>query len=177
MNTPCLRLLPGVLLFAALAPGAQPAQDAPPQGPRGPATHVLLAPLETDRLIAAVRATDNERIAATMAADSARLSVIFADELRYGHSSGRVDTKASLLTSLTTRTSVYESYDYKERTFLAVAPGLVLMTGRVLILARNGAQKTALDLNFLAVWREENGRWRFLAWQSCRNPPPAAPGQ
>ena len=29
------------------------------------------------------------------------------------------------------------------------------------------------DLNFLAVWREENGKWRFLAWQSCRNPPAA----
>ena len=25
------------------------------------------------------------------------------------------------------------------------------------------------------VWREEGGKWRFLAWQSCKNPPPAAP--
>ena len=31
----------------------------------------------------------------------------------------------------------------------------------------------ALDLNFLTVWREEGGKWRFLAWKSCKNPPPA----
>jgi hypothetical protein len=27
--------------------------------------------------------------------------------------------------------------------------------------------------SFLAVWREEKGQWRFLAWQSCKLPPPA----
>jgi hypothetical protein len=25
-------------------------------------------------------------------------------------------------------------------------------------------------LSFLAFWREEKGRWRFLAWQSCKLP-------
>ena len=32
--------------------------------------------------------------------------------------------------------------------------------------------KLVNDLNYLAVWREEKGKWRFLAWQSCKNPPP-----
>ena len=50
-------------------------------------------------------------------------------------------------------------------------PGVVLMSGRVMIRVRTGEQKTANDLNYLAVWREENGHWRFLAWQSCKNPP------
>ena len=32
-----------------------------------------------------------------------------------------------------------------------------------------------LDLNFLAIWRNEGGAWRFVAWQSSRlNPPDAA---
>jgi hypothetical protein len=26
---------------------------------------------------------------------------------------------------------------------------------------------------YLAVWREEKGHWRFLAWQSCKLPTPA----
>ena len=34
-------------------------------------------------------------------------------------------------------------------------------------------QANIVDLNFLAVWREEGGSWHFLAWQSCKNPPPA----
>jgi len=27
------------------------------------------------------------------------------------------------------------------------------------------------------VWRLEGGKWRFLAWQSCRLPEPAAPAR
>lgn len=129
-----------------------------------------------DKLIAAVSAADDERQAATKAGDRARLEAIFSNDLRYAHSSGHVDTKASYMEALVSRSTVYESFDYQERKFVPAAPGVVLMTGRVLIHAHNGDQRLALDLNFLAVWREENGRWRFLAWQSSRNPPaPAAP--
>jgi hypothetical protein len=48
------------------------------------------------------------------------------------------------------------------------------MKGRALVRAGSTTQRNLLDLNFLAVWREEGGQWRFLAWQSSRNPAPAA---
>jgi hypothetical protein len=127
-----------------------------------------------DKRIANVRAADDERLAATKSADPKRLDAIFSDDLRYAHSSGKVDTKATYVRSLTSGSTVYESFDYQERTFTAAAPGIVLMTGRVLIHSANNGQKVENDLNFLAVWREENGQWRFLAWQSCKNPPPTA---
>lgn len=126
-----------------------------------------------DKLIAAVTAADDERVAASMAADRPRLEAIFSDELRYAHSSGKVDTKASYVDSIASHHSVYASYDYQNRSFLPAGPGIVLMSGRVLINAGTPEQKNLLDLNFLAVWREENGQWRFLAWQSCKNPPAA----
>jgi ketosteroid isomerase-like protein len=126
-----------------------------------------------DRVIAAVRAADAERVAATKAGDGARLDAIFSDELRYAHSSGHVDTKASYMKALTSRATVYETYDYQEQNFSSIAPGVVLMTGHVLIHSRNASGPNDLDLNFLGVWREEHGKWRFLAWQSCKNPPPA----
>ena len=78
--------------------------------------------------------------------------------------------------SLVSRRTIYDSFNYSERNFKAVGPGIVLMTGRVVIHASNDGVKVINDLNFLAVWREENGHWRFLAWQSCKNPPPA-PGK
>lgn len=127
-------------------------------------------------LIAAVTAADDERLAATKAADRGRLEAIFSDELRYAHSNGRLDTKTSLVESLVSHQTVYESFEYKERAFSPVAPGVVLMTGRVLIHSSNAGQKVENDLNFLAVWREENGHWRFRAWQSCKNPPAASAG-
>jgi hypothetical protein len=129
-----------------------------------------------DPAIAAARAADDERLAATKAGDKARLEAIYSDELRYAHSSGKVDSKASLIKSLVTRSTVYESFDYQERNFKVVAPGVVTMTGRVLIKATNNGARADNDLNILAVWREEGGKWRFFAWQSCKNPPatPAA---
>ncbi len=134
----------------------------------------IRAAATTDPLIAAVTAADDERVAASLAADHARLEVILSDDLRYAHSNGKVDTKASYVGSIASHRSVYTSYDYQSRIFLPAAPGVVLMSGRVLINAGTVENKNLLDLNFLAVWREENGKWRFLAWQSCRNPAPPA---
>lgn len=129
-----------------------------------------------DKVIAAVRAADAERVAAVKAGDGPRLDAIFSNDLRYAHSSGHVDTKASYMKALTSHATVYETYDYKEQNFTAIAPGVVLMTGRVLIHSKNAQGGNDLDLNFLSVWRDEGGKWRFLAWQSCKNPP-AAPAK
>lgn len=128
-----------------------------------------------DQLIAAVRAADDERTAATQAGDPKRLDAIYSDALHYAHSNGKIDNKASYLKALVSRSAIYESFDYKERTFIPAAPGIVLMKGRVILNIASNGQKIVNDLNFLAVWRKEGGKWRFMAWQSCKNPPPADP--
>jgi ketosteroid isomerase-like protein len=141
--------------------------------PNGAVRSALIAvPPSIENTFAAVKAADAERVAAMQAGDGARLDAIFSDDLRYAHSSGHVDTKASYMKALTSHATVYETYDYKEQNFSLAAPGVVLMTGHVLIHSRNASGANDLDLNFLGVWREEQGKWRFLAWQSCKNPPP-----
>jgi hypothetical protein len=132
---------------------------------------------EKNAVITAVTAADDERLGAMKAGDAARLDAIFSDELRYGHSNGVVDSKSTFITALSSGKSVYENFEYKDRTILPAAPGIAIMSGRVLVRIRNGEQKVGMDLNYLSVWREENGKWKFLAWQSCRNTPPTtAPG-
>lgn len=129
-----------------------------------------------DKLIAAVRAADDERLAATMAKDQKRLAASYSDDLHYAHSSGKIDTKASQLKGVIGGGNTYEKFDHQERTFVPVAPGIVLMKGRVLIHLRSKAgDKTMNDINYLAVWREEKGQWRFLAWQASKNLPAAEP--
>lgn len=124
-------------------------------------------------VIAAARAADDERVAATIAADATRLNAIFSDQLHYAHSNGNIDTKASYADALVGHRLVYLSFEYLQREFIPIAPGAVLMKGRVLIKAGSPGQASLSELSFLAVWREEGGRWRFLAWQSCKNPPAA----
>jgi hypothetical protein len=127
--------------------------------------------------LAAARAADDERTAATIAADPTRLAAIFSDELHYAHSNGVIDDKRSYMDLITSGRGIYRAFDHRQRDFRLVAPGLVLMTGRVLIHLGPASEPRVNDLNYLAVWREEGGRWRFLAWQSCKNPPAAAPGK
>ena len=158
-----LRLLP--LLALALAPLA-PCAPAAEKAPAPAFAH------EGERLRAALAAADDERLAATKAGDRARLEAIFSDALHYTHSSGKTDTKASYIASLTSRSTVYESFDYKDRTFTLIGAGLATMTGRVLVKVGPAGKPNDLDLSFLAIWREENGQWRFLAWQSCKLPAP-----
>ncbi|TSA29489.1 MAG: nuclear transport factor 2 family protein [Verrucomicrobiaceae bacterium] len=127
-----------------------------------------------DPRIAALRAADDKRVAAIVAADRGRLTGIFSDELRYAHSTGAVDDKASYIDLLVSGRTKYLVYDYEERNFSFPAPGIALMSGRVHIKSSTSDAISDGILSFLAVWREEKGGWQFLAWQSCKLPQPAA---
>ena len=120
-----------------------------------------------------LRAADDERVSAIVAGDGARLTAIFSDGLRYAHSTGAVDDKASYIESLVSGRTKYVVYNYQERNFTFPAPGIALMAGRVHIKATSSGGVADAILSILAVWREEQGRWRFLAWQSCRLTVPA----
>jgi len=126
-----------------------------------------------DARLAPINAADDERVAAVASADRARLTAIFSDDLRYSHSTGAVDTKTSYITALTSGRLKYVSYVYEEKNFTFPAPGIALMTGRVHTKTTSASGAGDNVLCFLAVWREENGKWRFLAWQSCKLPPAA----
>jgi len=118
--------------------------------------------------LAAVKAADDERVAATLAADKGRLEAVFSDELRYAHSSGNVDTKASYVESMTSGKLKYQAIEYKERNFTFPERHIALMTARVRMKTTSGTGETDSLFSVLAVWREEKGKWRFLAWQSCK---------
>ncbi|MSU64708.1 MAG: nuclear transport factor 2 family protein [Opitutus sp.] len=122
------------------------------------------------KTMAALNAADEERVGALLSGDRARLTAIFSDDLYFVHASGKRDTKASYIEVLATKQTVYSKYTYKEREFSQLAPGIVQMAGRILLMTKTGE----LDLNFLSIWRLEGGQWRFLSWQSSRNNPPAA---
>jgi hypothetical protein len=96
--------------------------------------------------LASVKTADKARVAAMQLGDREKLDAVFSDELRYAHSNGIVDTKKSFIEILSAGKTKYVGYDYEEQNF------------------------TFAVLSFLAVWREEKGQWRFLAWQSCKLP-------
>src|SRR5215212_4087904 len=132
----------------------------------------LLARAASDQ--AAWKAADDARVAAMISADPAKLAATFSDDLRYVHSNGKLDTKASFIEALTSGKSKYNAMTYEARNFREAAPGLVLVDGRVKV--KLGAKEpfTELYLSFLAAYRLEKGTWKFFAWQSCKLEDPAA---
>ncbi|HEY0551452.1 MAG TPA: nuclear transport factor 2 family protein [Verrucomicrobiae bacterium] len=124
-----------------------------------------------DPRLAAVRAADDQRVAATLAADGTKLGTVFSDELRYAHSSGLVDTKTSYLQSIVSGRTRYHIIQFEERNFTIAAPGVAVESGRAHMKSTSATGESDFIYSFLAVWREEKGQWRFLAWQSCKLPP------
>ncbi len=126
-----------------------------------------------DSQLAALTKADDARVAAMKTADREKLTAIFSDDLRYAHSSGTVDAKTSFIDVLATGKTKYVGIDYLDRQFTFPAPNIALMTGQARVQAITASGQMDSVLAFLAVWREEKGQWRFLAWQSCKLPPVA----
>lgn len=120
--------------------------------------------------LAAVSAADDARVSAMRDATKEKLEAVLSDDLHYAHSSGLVDTKKSLMDALVSGKTRYIEMKYEKREFSLPAPNVALMTGRVRVKVEAGANKLDSMLSFLAVWRFENGQWKFLAWQSCKLP-------
>ncbi len=117
-----------------------------------------------------VTAADDARVAAMLAPVREKLDAVLSPELRYAHSNGQVDTKAALIASLTDGSAKYSKYAYQERTVTFPAPGIALMAGRFDVKAVLKGIPAESTISFLAVWRLEQGEWKFLAWQSCKVP-------
>lgn len=114
----------------------------------------------------AVRAADQERIAATIARDTDRLAAVLSQDLHYTNADGRVQTKPQFLAAVRESSARYLAVEPRDVKLLSVDDGAVTMTGRAHILADDQGRRVQLVLQFLAVWREENGHWRLLAYQS-----------
>jgi hypothetical protein len=121
--------------------------------------------------LARVTAADDARVAAMKAPTREKLESVLSPDLRYAHSNGQVDTKATLIDSLTSGSANYSKYAYQDRQFTFPAPGIALMAGRFDVKAVVKGNPAESTISFLAVWRLEKGEWKFLAWQSCKIPP------
>jgi hypothetical protein len=123
--------------------------------------------------LARVTAANDARVAAMLAPTREKLEAVLSPDLRYTHSNGQIDSKATLIDSLLDGSAKYTKYHFHECSFTFPAPGIALMAGRFdvkAVVKGNAAEST---ISFLAVWRLEQGAWKFLAWQSCKIPPTA----
>jgi hypothetical protein len=123
----------------------------------------------------AVRQADDVRVAALIAADRAQLGAVLSDDYRYTHSSGLSQGKPDYIAGATNGHTVFKSVVYESRDFKAAGPGVDLMFGRVKLDEVSAGKPKSVYLGYLAVWRQEAGTWRMMAWQSTALTAPKTP--
>jgi hypothetical protein len=100
--------------------------------------------------------------------DKARLEALTSDQLSYGHSAGRIETKREFVDALMSRASAFRTIDLADQTIAVTeAQAIVrhLMTGETVTPA---GQVSPVRIGVLQVWRKEMADWRLLARQAYR---------
>lgn len=130
---------------------------------------VMAAPLAhaEPAVISALRA-DKARLAAMMAGDADALGKLMSDQLRFVHSDGRVESKGDYVKNLLAGDTAYADVKTSELETTQVANDVVVVLGVQEMRKRLGPDWSNIKLRYLAVWRNESGTWRMVAWQSAR---------
>ena len=112
---------------------------------------------------------DKKRMTAMAQKDVAALKNMLCKSLVYTHSSGRQDTKQSLIDGMESGTTVYTSMvpsDVKAQDL----GNAVVLTGVAAISVNSGGKPNSFRVRFTDVYENQNGTWRMVTWQSTKLP-------
>ena len=104
---------------------------------------------------------------AMMAADKARLEALTADQLSYGHSSGKVETKAEFIGVIADKKTIYKSITLSNPSVAVVGNNAI---ARHIFAAEveAGGQASSPKIGVMQVWVKDGGGWKLLARQAFR---------
>lgn len=111
---------------------------------------------------------DQARLSAMMAGDGATLNKLMSDDLSFVHSDGRVETKREYVKNMLAGDTAYADAKTSDLQTKQIAPDVVILIGAQDMRKKLGPTWSEIKLKFLAVWRNEAGTWRLVAWQSMR---------
>ena len=104
---------------------------------------------------------------ALLMADKAPLGQLAADQLSYGHSSGKVQNKAEFIDGVVTRKAVVKSLDFPELT-VAVAGDAAIARHLYVSESETDGKPNHTRIGVLAVWQKQDGSWKLLARQAYK---------
>ena len=102
-------------------------------------------------------------------ADKAKLAQVTADQLSYGHSSARVETKDQFITAVLNRKQTVKSLAFPELKVSVVGNNAI---ARHIYLSESELEgkATTTRIGALQVWQKQDGAWKLLARQGFRLP-------
>lgn len=104
---------------------------------------------------------------ALLAADKAQLELLAADQLSYGHSDGKVQTKDQFVDGVVTRKATVKSLTFPELT-VTVAGDAATTRHLYLSESETDGKPNNVRIGVLAVWQKQDGSWKLLARQGYK---------
>jgi ketosteroid isomerase-like protein len=121
---------------------------------------------QTSDEVAVVQAVEAFRNA-MLKADRGQFEALCADQLSYGHSAGRVETKAQFIDAATSGRSVWKFITLTDQSHHIVGNTAIvrhMLTGET---ERDG-KPNPVKIGVLMVWHKPDDAWKLLARQAYR---------
>lgn len=115
---------------------------------------------------AAVRAAEQQRCAAMIVNDVARLEELLDPRLQFHHATGSVDDKAAYLAKIEGGRIEYVAIRWNEDVVTPLDAAAALMTGRMTTDVRVEGIEKHLENRVMTAWALEYGAWRMVGFQS-----------
>ena len=119
---------------------------------------------------AEVLAAEDARFAAMVAADVAGMRRWLAEDLRYVHSTGKVESRDELIAGIAAGKLRYLALTPAERQVRFLGTAAAIVEGSARIQAVAGTAIADFQSRYVAVYALDAGSWRLRAWQSLRLP-------
>jgi hypothetical protein len=117
-----------------------------------------------------VLAADKARTAALIAADRAALDASLASVLRYVHSNGLIQDRATYLDGAVGGAMTYTTITPVQRQVRELSPQVALLTGSNHVAVVLNGKPLQADVLYTAVYVQEDAHWKLAAWQSTPAP-------
>src|SRR5882724_8986593 len=104
---------------------------------------------------------------AMMAADKAKLEALVSDQLSFGHSGGRIETKKDFIDVVAGKKTIYKTITISEPTVSVVGNNAIARHIYAVETESNGKPGSA-KVSVMQVWVKDGGTWKLLARQAFR---------
>jgi hypothetical protein len=99
--------------------------------------------------------------------ERATLEPLCAEALSYGHSAGRIETKAQFIDNLLAKTAAFRTITHSGQT-IAVSGDEAIVRHVLDGETESQGKVTPVHIGVLQVWQRQAGHWRLLARQAFR---------
>lgn len=103
---------------------------------------------------------------AVIAKDKGQFDALLADQLRYWHTDGRVETKAEYMADALSKRALWKSIDLTNQTVVVTGDTAIVRHNYSGESEREGGKVQSTRVGVFMVWQKQGGQWKLLARQA-----------